>query len=115
MLTVMHRHNDGTETLYQAQSVRRENGGTPSIPPSGDVILTGAPDSGPTLYGGPGAHHEGEGMIRISPRFFATEGGTEHAGLFDESTVFVMNRFGATVARYHLGPPPRAPKAAESN
>lgn len=102
MLTIMHRHNDGTETLYQAQSVKRENGGTPSIPPCGDIVLTGVPDWKENAYGGPGVYHEGEGMIRISRRFFATEGGTEHAGLFDEAWVFVMNRFGATVARYHL-------------
>ena len=105
MLTVLYRHNDGRQSLCEAVSVTRECNDAPSIPPCGDVLIHTGTDN---LIGGPtcaGGRVEGEGVIRLSRRFFATEEDTkttEHATVFQEARVFVMNRFGATVATYIL-------------
>lgn len=93
MLTVLHRHDDGTETIYQCQSVSRECRDAPTVPPSGDVILRGVPDP-EFLYGGPGSCWEGEGRIRIA------SGARSACGM--DPMIFVMNRHGATVARHYL-------------
>jgi hypothetical protein len=99
MLTVLHRHNDGTETLYEAKAVKRESTGVAVIPALGDVILMGVPDvDGPAGCSGPGACREADGVIRISKRFFSEDG-------FDNARVWVMNQHGATVGQHLLGSP----------
>lgn len=102
MLTVMHRHNDGTETIYEAKSVTRESQGEAVIPALGDVILRGTmgglEEKDGLMAGGPGTCWEGGGVLRISEKYF-TKGG------FNNARVFVMNRHGATVASHCLGAP----------
>lgn len=92
MLTVKHRHDDGTETLYEAATVSRVCDGEASCPPCGDVVLRGCPgdgfNTGPGAVSGPGCE------IRIGA-------GSRSANGMDPR-VFVMNRFGATVADYRL-------------
>jgi hypothetical protein len=103
MLTVMHRHNDGTETIYEARTVTRESTGPAVMPAYGDVILRGVvaePEEKDGLFvGTPGTRWEGHGILRISEKYFTKDG-------FDNARVFVMNRHGATVASHCLGPPP---------
>ena len=97
MLTVMHRHNDGTETIYEATSVTRETLGEPTIPPWGDIVVHGTSQDGAPSYTfvGLGACCEDNGRVRISAKWMDPKG-------FDESMVFVMNRFGQTVARHRM-------------
>lgn len=90
MLTVMHRHEDGTETLYEAASVSRLSDQEPTVPPLGDIELRGCAGS---LVCGPGAEDRGDGVVVIGSRV---------VGDGVPPAVFVMNRFGATVARYHF-------------
>lgn len=77
MFTVLHRGPDGSETLYEAETVTRfPPEGEESIPPLGKIALSGVrldncPDTSITLA--------------LEKPFGA---------------VFVMNRFGATVARH---------------
>lgn len=77
MLTVLHRGPDGSERTFEAESVARFNReGEESVPPLGEIRATGVtldsvPDNSITLD--------------VSAPFGA---------------VFVMNRHGATVARY---------------
>jgi len=76
MLTVLHRGPDGTERLFEASSVSRfPPEGEQSIPPLGEIRASGVVGDSP-----------GDTItLDISQPFGA---------------VFVMNRFGATVARY---------------
>lgn len=77
MLTVMHRGPDGTERIFEAESVSRfPPEGEKSVPATGKVWAAGV-----TLGSVPGDALE----LDISEPFGA---------------VFVMNRFGSTVARY---------------
>lgn len=92
MLTVMHRHDDGTETLYEAASVSRVCDGEASCPPTGAVILRGCPGDG--LVTGPGATSGLNGEIRIDA------GCRSQLGM--DPRVFVMNHMGSTVADYRL-------------
>lgn len=86
MFTILHRASDGSETLYEAESVYRMKRADEdaSIPPIGDIVLQGVslgdvPASTLTIpCGAPRSNHG-----------------------FDPQ-VFVMNRFGATVARYAI-------------
>lgn len=91
MLTVMHRHDDGTETLYQAEAVTRFCVDEPTIPALGNVILRGCPEG---LAVGPGATTDLGGNIQIQYGCRSSRG-------FDPM-VFVMNEKGATVATYRL-------------
>jgi len=79
MLTVMHRGPDGSERIFEAESVTRyPPHGEQSVPPTGEVVAGGVQMDGipaPSI------------TMDISPPFGA---------------VFVMNRFGATVASYRL-------------
>lgn len=82
MFTVLHRGPDGSEKLYEAETVTRfPPEGEQSIPPLGEIRLGGVKCDeipGNTI------------TLALEPPFGA---------------VFVMNRFGATVAR-HLASPP---------
>lgn len=102
MLTVMHRHNDGTETIYEVKAVTRENPGPDAaIPALGDVVLRGVtcePEKDEHFVGYPGACWEGNATLRISEKYFTKDG-------FNNARVFVMNRHGATVASHCLGSP----------
>lgn len=77
MLTVLHRGPDGSERIMEAETVTRfPPEGQQSVPPLGKVRATGV-----NIDGVPGHVIE----LDISEPFGA---------------VFVMNRFGATVAQY---------------
>ena len=75
MLTVLHRGPDGSERIFEAESVTRyPPEGEQSVPPLGIVRASGVPD---------------------------TPDGTAELGIIAPfGAVFVMNRFGQTVARY---------------
>ena len=77
MLTVLHRGPDGSERTFEAESVSRFNRDSEEcVPAMGEIRASGV-----TLDGVPGEAI----TLDISRPFGA---------------VFVMNRFGATVARY---------------
>jgi len=81
MFTVLHRAPDGAEKLYEAETVTRfPPRGEASIPPLGEIRLGGV-----ILDDVPGS----EITLVLEPPFGA---------------VFVMNRFGATVARHMASP-----------
>ena len=92
MLTIMHRHDDGSETLYEAQAVTRlSQEDEPSPPSLGNVILRGCPlEIGP----GPGAQRDNDGNIQLHFGARSSRGVAPMA--------FVMNESGATVATYRL-------------
>lgn len=75
MLTVLHRGPDGSERIFEAESVTRyPPEGEQSVPPMGKIVGTGVagfPDETVTL-----------------------------AVIEPFGAVFVMNRYGQTVARY---------------
>lgn len=88
MLTVLHRHDDGSETLYCARTVTKN----PERPEAyADVFLNGVPE---------GSEH-GPGGDRISPDTIVLRGGCR-SSLGITPMAFVMNAQGATVARYTL-------------
>lgn len=96
MFTVLHRHDTGTETLYNATVVSREpDGGGPIEPrnPS-NVILRGVPRG---QQHGPGATRPTDDMIVLKA---GNRSGDKSKGW--TPAVFVMNAAGATVARYYL-------------
>lgn len=77
MLTVLHRAPDGSERYFEARTVRRVNpDGVECIPASGTIKAYG------DFFG---SDIDAEQILDISGPFGA---------------VFVMNRHGATVARY---------------
>ena len=77
MLTVLHRESDGTENYFEAERVYRlPPDGEESVPPLGKIFALGVDtDSSPN----------NKIELHIDQPFGA---------------VFVMNRYGATVARY---------------
>ncbi len=75
MLTVLHRRPDGTEHVFEAESVTRATiNGEMSCPPGGEIVAHGVEGDTPRQI-----------TLSISEPFGA---------------VFVMNRHGATIARY---------------
>lgn len=79
MFTVLHRGPDGSERYYEAANITRfTEDGVESVPPLGRIVLSGVADSG-----NPSDCVE----LLIEAPFGA---------------VFVMNRFGATIAKYML-------------
>lgn len=76
MLTVLHRKADGSEEIFEAVSVSRQQKGEglEQIPALGKFVIKGA-------YG----DENNEPVFEIASPFGA---------------IFVMNRYGATVARY---------------
>ena len=78
MLTIMHRKADGSELLFEAESVARaQPEGEQCVPARGKFIAYGCPHPLPG----------GERHFEIEEPFGA---------------VFVMNKTGATVARYTI-------------
>jgi len=75
MLTVLHRGPDGSERIFEAESVTRyPPEGEQSVPATGEIVAHG-------VIGQPSE--------------------TMTLGIFEPfGAVFVMNRFGQTVARY---------------
>lgn len=82
MLTVLHRHKDGSEKIFMAESVwRTSRDGEECVPAQGGFIAHGVQDGGaPSDYL----------QFDIEAPFGA---------------VFVMNNEGQTVARYFAAPP----------
>lgn len=75
MLTVMHRGPDGSERIFEADFVTRfPKEGEETCPPMGKIAVTGCTHDGPSDF-----------ELALEKPFGA---------------VFVMNRYGQTVARY---------------
>ena len=91
MLTVLHRHDDGSETLYSANVVTRD-------PIVGDQILDG---SDVILRGVPAGQEHGPGARRACDDMVVLQAGCRSSGGV-LPMVFVMNAQGSTVARYTL-------------
>ena len=79
MLSILHRRADGSEFLFEAETIEREQPeGEICCPAFGKFVARGLPGGGSTPSGG-------ERWLEIEQPFGA---------------VFVMNESGATVARY---------------
>lgn len=94
MLTVLHRHDDGSETLYCATVVTRER-------VEGDGPTAPAQPADVTLRGVPKGQEYGPGAIRLDNDMIVLRSGCRSSSGITPMA-FVMNAHGATVARYTL-------------